>query len=612
MTANGILGSCCLVLLGLVLQQEALAQFRQLPLAPGNPQELPDKRAMRTQEVPLNLPFWDDFSSGSLSKEKWETQGAFPSYSIGINPPSLGVVYLDGVDAGGNPYSRNALENGEGDALTSHPIDLSGISVADEGSVYLSFFWQAGGRGEHPDAQDALVLSFLDAQGDWVPVWTQQGGEDLSDMEFAQEILPVPPAYQHVDFRFKFSQTGRLSGPFDTWVLDYVFLNKGRNAQDLFRSDRALTRLPGSPFAPYYAIPHFEFTADQVSGRVESQFKNLTNRFRAMEFTVELRELASGRLIARPDQNSPINPVPQALERRDFFSSLSEELELLTDSPFDLEVQVQLSAGDGFLVESITGEDTVFQETVDFRINDTSRIVIPFRDFYAYDDGSADYAAGINQRGGMLALQYRALNPGRLTGVSIKFTNALQRGNGIELMVWDSLENQPLLRQEVVIPAEAGPDGFAFFPIDTTVLVEDTFYVGYTQFSNDYLHLGLDKSGDTGERIFYNVLGAWQQNEEVRGNLMIRPHLSTELLPDDPGVADPEVRLYPNPVSERLWIQGEVQDVAVYDFQGREIKIPQEGDKNGKMLTFTAVQKGLYLIKYTQGTRVVTERIIVK
>jgi hypothetical protein len=612
MTAHGILGFCCLFLLGLALPPEVLAQFRQLPLVPNHPQEMPTKEALRTQEIPLSLPFWDDFSSGILSEEKWETQGAFPSYSIGIHPPSLGVVYLDGVDASGNPYSRNALENGEGDALLSLPIDLTGISAAEEGSLYLSFFWQAGGRGEQPDAQDALVLSFLDAQGNWVPVWTQSGGDENSPEEFQQEILPVPPAYQHANFRFKFGQTGRLSGPFDTWVVDYVFLNKGRSAQDLFRSDRALTRLPGSPFAPYHAIPHFEFAADQVSGRVESQFYNLTNRFRAMQFTVELRELSSGRLIAQPDLNSPINPVPQALERRDFFSSLSGELELLTDSPFDLQVQVQLSAGDGFLVESVTGEDTLFQESVDFRQNDTARMVIPFRDFYAYDDGSADYAAGINQRGGMLAVQYRALNPGRLTGISMKFTNALQRGNGIELMVWDSLENEPLLRQEVVIPPDTDPAGFAYFSIDTTVVVRDTFYVGFTQFSNDYLHLGLDKSSDTGERIFYNVLGAWQQNEQVRGNLMIRPHLSPELLPEGPGPANPDVRLYPNPVTERLWIRGEVQDVVVYDFQGRQIKIPQEGDKNGKMLTFTAVQKGLYLIKYTQGNRVVTERIIVK
>jgi hypothetical protein len=43
---------------------------------------------------------------------------------------------------------------------------------------------------------------------------------------------------------------------------------------------------------------------------------------------------------------------------------------------------------------------------VDFRINDTVRTIVPIRDFLAYDNGSVDYSAGINQRSGMLAVRY--------------------------------------------------------------------------------------------------------------------------------------------------------------------------------------------------------------
>ncbi|WP_162419531.1 T9SS type A sorting domain-containing protein [Cyclobacterium roseum] len=612
MAQRGIVGFFCCLLICFAFQNKTQAQFHQLPLSRSQPETKSASSQLRVQQEMASLPFWDDFSNGEISADKWLSKGTLHSYTIGNNPPSLGMVFLDGMDAGGNPYSRSRLENGEGDELQSLPIDLSGLDAEDQSSLFISFFWQAGGKGEMPDSQDALVLSFLDSEGNWISAWTQEGGEELSTDGFQQAILPVPAAFQHANFQFKFTQSGRLSGPFDTWILDYILLNTGRDEQDLFTNDRSLTRLPGSPFAPYYAIPYFEFDPEMVSGTIQNQFNNLANRFRAMEYTVELRDLATGDLIARPDQNTPVNPVAQAGERRDFLSTLPDDLELIADNAFDLEIAVELLAGDEFLVASIEGQDTVFSEAVDFRVNDTSSILIPFRDYYAYDNGHADYAAGINQRGGMLALEYTALNPGYLSGISINFTNLAQRGNAIELMVWDSLENEPLLRQEVLIPEDDGLASFAYFPIDTNILVQDTFYVGFAQYSNDYLHVGLDKSGDTGEKVHFNVLGSWQQNEEVSGNLMIRPHLSQVPVQENPEETDPEARLYPNPVIDRLRISGQVTGVAVFDFQGREIKVPQEGDKNGEILNFTGVQKGMYLIKFIQGERSFTKRIIVK
>ncbi|NHE56689.1 T9SS type A sorting domain-containing protein [Cyclobacterium plantarum] len=591
--------------------QNGYGQFRQLP-APQSPNK---KKAsisnLRVNEEHVQLPFWEDFSSGQISENKWEGRGAISSFTIGINPPSLGVVFLDGVDENGNPYSQSRLQNGEGDELVSMPFNLADLDQETAASLFISFFWQAGGQGELPDDNDALGLYFLDREDNWQEAWRQQGGEEPGSQNFEQVILPVPPDFHHENFRFKFAHSGRLSGPFDTWIIDYVFLNSGRDVADTFTEDRALTRLPGSPFAPYQAIPHFEFVPEQLSGTVDGEFKNLNNRFRAMEYTIEFLDAATGRLIASPNQRTPFNPVPQALERRGFSSNMPEALDIMADNPFDLEVLTTLSAGDTYLVQSITGQDTLYHENVDFRVNDTSRIVIPFRDFYAYDNGSPDYAAGINQRGGMLALQYEALNPAYISGVSINFTNFSQRGNAIELMVWDSLDHAPLFQKEVIIPPDTALSAFAYFPLDTNIMVQETFHVGFTQFSNDYIHVGLDKSGDTGDKIFFNVLGSWQQNEEVAGNLMIRPHLSPSPPVEVPEETATDMRLYPNPVQDLLYISGEVSEIEVFDFQGRQIKIPVEGEKSSKILNFTGSQKGMYLIKMMKNGHPVTKRIIV-
>ncbi|SHN34945.1 Por secretion system C-terminal sorting domain-containing protein [Cyclobacterium lianum] len=592
--------------------QKGHGQFRQLPVSRAIPLNKESIANMRVTQDPMQLPFWDDFSSGLLAPDRWESRGAVVSNTIGLAAPTLGVVFLDGVDENGSAYAQNRLENGEGDELVSLPVDLSGLDPAEAASLYMSFYWQAGGKGEMPDENDALALYFLDSDDSWQEIWRQQGGEEFSSQSFEQVLLAVPLSFQHENFRFKFAHSGRLSGPFDTWILDYVFLNTGRSATDTFTEDRALTRLPGSPFSPYQAIPHFEYDPSQVSGTVDGEFKNLANRFRAMEYSILLRDAATGRLIDVPNQRTPFNPVPQAQERRSFSSNMPEDLDIMADQPFDLEVTTTLSAGDNFLVESISGQDTVYNENVDFRLNDSSSILIPFRDFYAYDNGTADYAAGINQRGGMLALEYEALSPAYITGLSINFTNASQRGNAIELMVWDSLGNEAMYQKEVVIPPDTALTSFSYFALDTNIRVEDTFYVGFTQFSNDYIHVGLEKSGNSGEKIFFNVLGSWEQNEEVSGNLMIRPHLSPNPPVEIPVDSDTGMLLYPNPVVDRLYLRAEVSEIEVYDFQGRQIKIPVEGEKSNKILNFTGSQKGMYLIKMIHKGHPVIKRIIVK
>jgi hypothetical protein len=369
--------------------------------------------------------------------------------------------------------------------------------------------------------------------------------------------------------------------------------------------------LPGSPFSPYFAIPYFELRQEQITAPISNEFNNLNNRFRAMEYTVRLTNEGTGELLQEPNTNTPFNPVPQSLERRSFVSSSlnAENLVEQINEPMDVEVMTYLRAGDGLLEEDSGGAQ---RAVVDFRANDTSKVVIPFRDFYAYDNGTADYAAGINQRGGMLAVAYNVSTPAYLSGVSIQFTNAVHRNNAIELMVWDSIGSEPLYQEEVLVPDDAGLGSFSFFPLDTNILVRDEFFIGYTQFSNDYIYVGLDKSGDTGDKIFYNVLGSWQQNDIVSGNLMIRPHVSLSPIVEENEPSEEELVLYPNPVTARLFILGDVGDVSVFDFQGRLIKIPQEEDKNGKMLNFTESQKGMYLIKMVKNGQHFTKRIIVQ
>ncbi|GAB3662815.1 hypothetical protein GCM10028791_38060 [Echinicola sediminis] len=551
----------------------------------------------------LTLPFWDDFSNAQLDAAKWTNEGAHITYGVGVNSPTIGALLLDGTRSNGQPYSTDIRQQGLGDQVTSQMIDLTEVPSEEQGSIYLSFFWQAGGNAELPDEGDQLELLFLDSLGNWNQVWNQFGG--ISSNPFQQEILPVSGSYLHDHFQFKFQNSGRLAGPFDSWLIDYVYLHSGRSLTDLNYPDRALTRLNSNFFGKYSAVPLYAFNAqpDTFLTAISNQFNNLNDRFRAMEFTVELRNKADQQLLASLNSNSPFNPVPLAKERRNFSSNLPDEwTNGEIEDTTDFESIIYLSSGDNFLIDQITDTDTTYHQAVDFRVNDTVRTLIPLRDYFAYDRGTVDYAAGINQRSGMLAVKYETASTAYINGISINFTNASQRGTAVDLMVWSSLDQAPIFNKEVVIQEKSSLEEFNYFPLDTAIQVGPIFYIGFTQFTNEFIHIGLDKSNDTSEEVFYNTSGEWQPNTEVIGSLMIRPHLQTSGPdPVNPGASN-LIKVYPNPSTEnRVYLEGETDLVKMYDLFGREININIVPAEKGKIITFTRSKKGVYLMKVWRG-----------
>lgn len=125
------------------------------------------------------LPFWDDFSNG-IQSNKWIPKGASYTETIGNKAPSIGMVLFDCVDEAGKSYALQEKDQGEGDYLSSIPLNLSGIPAAQQATVYLSFYWQAGGKAEVPDSNDRLTLQILTPSSTWLSVWEKRGGDRKS------------------------------------------------------------------------------------------------------------------------------------------------------------------------------------------------------------------------------------------------------------------------------------------------------------------------------------------------------------------------------------------------------------------------------------------------
>ncbi|WP_293016083.1 T9SS type A sorting domain-containing protein [Mongoliibacter sp.] len=603
--------SYLILMLFLSINQEVLAQFQQLPTPIYTSKSSSEN--LRQFEEKLSLPFWDDFSNKGIDSTKWINEGATHSFTVANAAPSLGVLLLDGVDENGRPYSNVLVEQGDTDAISSRVIDLSGISSEEENSIFLSFFWQAGGKAEMPDINDNLSLMFRDTLGNWITMWEIAGDLPAEQFFFTQEIIQVGPDFQHQDFQFRFQISGRASGPFDSWLIDYVYLNKNRSSNDLFYPDRTLTRDNLRPTNKYSAIPLFE--AQNIDGEfwgsTGNEFKNLENRFRAMEYSVEVRDKNNNSIISRVNNNTPFNPVPLGSERRIFDSNSISEIPF-PEEETDYEFTTYISSGDLNLFQIVNG-DSVFFNDINLRVNDTVRSVISFRDYFAYDDGNIDYSAGINQRSGSLVNRFETSINAYVKGISINFTNQSQANQIIDLAIWQDLQEDPIYVREVFIPEEDGLDDFSYFELDENIRVSERFFVGFTQFTNEFIHVGLDKTFDNGREIFYNVAGPWQQNETVEGSLMIRVHLSEDQIVEEENTEEESnLRIYPNPVSDRLFVEGAIDDLSVYDPYGRRLDLPIESNAEENFITFTGLQKGVYVLKVIQNGNSISKRILVK
>lgn len=599
------MGILLVFLVGVV--SPAIAQFKEL--GPINTPKYKAHNFTSNQKIQSQntLPFWDDFSQG-IDTLKWTSSGASYTETIGNNAPSIGMVLFNGVDSNGYPYSFQTRDIGQTDVFTSKPFNLSQLSSSAKNNLFLSFFWQAGGKAEAPDSSDEFVLQILTPQKTWQRIWSTSGGSGIDRNTFKQEIIQILPAWQHAEFQFRFLSEGRRNGPFDSWILDYVYFNTGRTSTDLSYRDRALT-LPNQVLLGDYAaypLALLKTTQNQAWTTVSNEFLNLENRFRAMEYSVLIQD-SLGRLISPVNLNTPFNPVPNALERRKFQSREFKDLEILPIES-DLYIKTYLTSGDGPLF-TVSNGDTVRFAAVNYKNNDTVYSVFPVRDFFAYDRGTADYAAGINQKGGQLAVSYSTPQAVYLKGISINFTNSSQSNQAIDILIWKDLKSNPVYKKEAIISPTSAGRGFQYIPLEENVQVSGTFYIGIAQYTNDFIHIGLDKTNDQGKKIIYNVGGGWVENKEVKGSLMVRPHISLSPPHKESNLPETGFRIYPNPVTNLLTVEGDYQEIAIFDSFGREILLPRESSGQREIINFRGQRPGIYILNLVKDSKAQSFRI---
>jgi len=131
-----------------------------------------------------------------------------------------------------------------------------------------------------------------------------------------------------------------------------------------------------------------------------------------------------------------------------------------------------------------------------YYINDTNVNTQRLRDYYAYDDGTAEKAYGLTGAGLDLAYGFNTPIGDSLRAVMFNFPQILHNDNEelpIRIMVWDDLDSPPIYEGlQWVDPQYTSANEFFRLDLDDPVCVQGDFFVGFRQQESKKIYIGFD------------------------------------------------------------------------------------------------------------------------
>lgn len=650
---------CYVLILVIWLPVTAFAQLKKSAPA----RQAPDKEgsvlkhARQQAGEPLSLPFWDDFSNsiGHPDDSLWIINRAvFVNDGQAISPPSINVATFDGYNENGIPYSTVPEETGYRDTLESQFIKLADVLPQYQNSIYLSFFYQAGGNSEIPDPGDFLRLEFKSTEG-WREIYrfkVKANADPGLFYDTAIQILPKvevnDPEYFHNEFQFRFTSFGKISGAYDGWHLDYVYLNRRVNdneevinpAYDINEGDKNTNisdRAISTPFTSifrngYYSMPYSHFLLnpdDNLQAISTIQFFNLIDagfpQSANYSSYAKITNFNSG--VSTTIFDAPVVTDATfgfALPSREYSTRL---IDLLPDpSTFvagdSSKVFVKLFANVGDMKDTIDYFSRYLP--INFRSNDSVSHTFTLSNYYAYDDGVAEYSMTLALQGNQFAYRFIMnddLEQDTLNGVYIYFPFASGTvPPDVQIYVFRDKGGKPdsawVHRQAWPVTRTAN-NLFTEIPFSQGVIVRDTFYIGYLETitgGSERIRIGLDASHNTGDQMFTRntVYHPWILNDELEGSAMIRPRFGKA--PVISGVEDGvnPVSIYPNPNKGEFYMKGRVDNLQVIALTGQSVSFRLEQMQDANKVIIQGAVAGLYIVRYRSGSKVYTSKILVK
>jgi hypothetical protein len=560
-------------------------------------------------------------STITAPEQLWLNEQAYHNYRFANNPWSLGVVTFDGLDEYGYPYSFGSSISSTADTLLAKPIDLSGNAPSD--SIYFSFLYQKEGFGDPSEpAYDSLYLDFYSPVTEtWKRVWRTEGGT-TTDFKVAH-IAVKNPDYLQKGFQFRFINYGSVAGALDHFHIDYVEFRTLSGYQDTLFKDFALVYPISTLLKDYISVP-WKHYRNQPSGKMSD----------AVDVTVR-----NGSELTENNQNGAVNIYHEEVLQGSFTLNASA----LSGGNINYSPRTTYSSvhdfSSGYAYDHTLTNDTLAYfdyegiaraQFPNYPLNDSTFGRQVFRNYYAYDDGTAEKAYGVTGVQGLLAYQFKAYQPDSLVGIQVHFVpSVVDVSNNLFLLtVWADNNGQPgaiLYEDEFFYPRQPvytqGRNSFKtyYFKDTMRIGVDETFYIGMRQIDEDRLNIGFDANHDNSDKVFWSIDGGgnWY-NASFAGSVMMRP-LITSKLDYQLGVKQHvteiinyDFNIYPNPsnsiVNFEITNPNADTEFEIRDLNGRVVK-----QIFGQMQTDVSnLQSGIYLVNRLENKQIIkTKKLVV-
>ena len=642
-----------------VMAQEMLIPMRGNPSLAAYEDYLRAEMANPSRAVgdTLSLPFFDDFSEPFThlhtaadmypNADRWMNNKVYINNHMAINPISQGVATFDGLDEKGRAYGF--LLQGQSpspqpaDSLTSKPLDLS--NTAD--TVYLSFYYQPQGMAPYsPGEEYKLVLEFKDTADLWETQWEAEGF-DLEVYDFNRVMVPVTDEkYLYSGFQFRFANYAFWGGNVDQWHVDYIKLDEGRTLADTIVSDvsqlchtsylpdeEAFQMATQSLLREYSSMPWDHYKASLISEdlvRDSALFIGRNNyQLDSYSPTFSLEVLDNtGAQVYNGLTSTSLMPIGVICgnELNSCNTGSGNNFNFSIDGTFDAFP----------ITNEISNDSTFFELKFSLAVDDdvdTNNLRVErqeFYNYYAYDDGTAEAAYGLENLDSesMVALKYNIKKQNdRLVGIQY-YLNPVEfnvENEPIRLVVWSGNEEPTdILWQspDTNLYYTNQHNYFHHYTINDTVLniASENIWIGWVQQPStnpDFGYsFGFDKSTNASSKLFYNIGSTWNQSS-IPGAVMLRPVFGQPYdwvgVTEKPSVQ--HVKLFPNPTTGDVYLQetvaGQFRDaqISVFDLSGRNVYTTT--GYNGK-LQLAHLTAGTYLLRIDAADGVFTERLVLQ
>ena len=575
-----------------------------------HPSELSMRRVLSDGDT-LPLPFIDDFSRRGIYPydSLWYDRDAFVNSTFSSHPVTIGVATLDGIDRFGNPYDPFSSISDVADFLTSRPIHLN---LPFDTTIWLSFYYQPQGLGDAPETDDSLALQFKNSLGTWDVVWSALG---RSDSAFKRVNIHVnDTSYKYDGFQFRFLNYATINGNRDHWNIDYVILGKNRFANDSIR-DNALINPQQSLLKNFKSMPYPHYKhlnasqIDQMKTSITDTAFNINYGVTSLTYFAEVNDESGTNLFTSGFniQNTSSNTLS------------------IFNSPMN-----------GFVFPSMAGNSATFSVkgylsqngNASLPYNDTNYYSQNFYNYYAYDDGTAEFGYGIPEAGAKIAYQFDVKMRDTLRGVQMYFNQVgdVVHNKLFQLCLWSSINVSANTDQLVYKTIDLRPEnidsinGFATYLFDTILIVDPgNIWVGWIQNDATLLGIGLDRNTISTNKMFAFYTGYWHQSQ-IAGSWMMRPIFGDTVV-NPIGINEPasnvlSALVYPNPASE--FVSVDVRDghnsSLTYRLFNNLGELILSGPVSSGRIHVSSLANGFYLLEITDSNLnfSVTKKLVVQ